>query len=372
MFKFIKNIFGKNKKEKNVTTKLNEIENSQVKDKKEPKNTENVKQTKSDFSLFTDEQKSPYYTKAVMTYENIKNTKYKNLTENLKKVLSSADKASFAKENLESYLTDAENIVNEENEKIKEEGTAMLNLKASVSAIEDIFRIERLIKDIPNKISELEVLLQEINQIVLSLDDTDDIIEISEKLDDAKNLLNDISYALRFTFDRLELLVDKESQHDSIKFYTIRYEEYSSLYNNLSARLSGLKELKDSLDQKLRMFAKKAKAMKSNGLINLDWDGKKYNVLLKMRNDIEEGYSQVESGCSLVSKNCTAIIQNVINSDSEFIQYIYGLIPKLSANVDLIKPKYAEIKDKYEMMYSTIKLHTEDLKFVIDKLNLLY
>lgn len=298
--------------------------------------------------------------------------KYKYFSDDLKDILLSKGKKEFKKEDLTDFLINAENVMNTECDLLATKKKLVDELRSSVSAIEDIFRIENLIKDASTKTLKLNNALSNILEKIDPDVDTDDILLVSEEFNETYIYVKDISYALGFLKERVDLLINRDTEIQSIVFYADRYKEYDSTFSNIAAKMNALQKNSDELEEKLEMYKKRAVALKGKGLINLDWDGSKFRQLEQIRKGLTEGYEKLENGCWLVKKNALTIIENLTNSDSELYDYVVTLIPKLTDNVERLKPKYQELTDKYKNIGEETESLSVQIKRAIEILNTLY
>lgn len=316
--------------------------------------------------------KTDYETAKEVAAEVKKIKRYSEMGNNIITELAKYDKKSFVKQDLKNFLTGAEEYVNEQNSQLTAIRQKAGELSQSVYAIEDIQRIYSLIFESSKDVSDLTASLTIIKKAMENIKDSTDILAIADDFSKAYDNLKQISYALSFTYDRIDFLLDKDSQADSLRFYSRQYGDYNGVYSSVSAKLNALTEKSESLEKKLTNYAKRVRMSSGNGLISIDWEGKKLNALNKQRLELTEGYEQLDTSCSLIVKNVTTIIENLINSDSELADYLITLLPKLKTNVETVEPKYKALADALNKYNEEAKSMTADLQTLIELMNRLY
>lgn len=297
---------------------------------------------------------------------------FRALATQLKNTVLDSDKATFTKADLADFLSYAETAVTEVYTETENKKAHAAATQESVLAAQDLFRIEKLISDAKEKVKVFKDGLVKINEKVSEIKDCDEIMDISEDFSESYTYLKDISYALKFTYERVDILVDRDSEYESLKFYADRYTQFSSVYGGLTAKVASLKSTKDSLDNKLESYTRQINSKSKKNIINYDITGQRTRKLNQTREQLVEGYTQVEKGCELANTNVTTIIENLLKGNDDVASYLSSLAPKLVKNVEIVKDKYNELKNSYDKMISEIENESKSIRTAIELFNSLY
>lgn len=301
-----------------------------------------------------------------------KKTGFTDLSNSLKKICANIGEENFKKTDLADFLKQAESIMTAKIKDIEIKKQNLKKIEAQEFAIADIKRIGSLMSASPAKIEAMTFTLTELSGKLVGLKEKEDIINLADEFTSAFNNLKDVSYALNFTTERIDMLLEGQSQSESLNFYSKRYTELTQVYQGLQDKLNSLKISKFDLEKKLDVYKARVAKSKSNGLINLDWDGKKFAALNKIREDLVSGYEKFDAGCNFVNSNISKTINNLITANTELKVYESTLIPKLQKNVELVTPKADDLAQQKALLSETIKKEHKESKEVVSLLNLLY
>ncbi len=373
--------FFKKRKEKKAK-KSNEINSNKIEQLDEQPVATNVENTfkpvdtppiPDDYETEVFEDFSDDFALARSVVQQIKKIKrYSQMGQELVNELNRHNKKEFKKANLVPFLTSAEDYVNAENTNLQTLTQKVNELQETIYAIEDIRRINTLIADSNANIPSLTKSLKEVKTKIGSIKEDTEIIQVVPEFTKAYDYIKEISYALKFTFDRLEYLADKDTQSDSIKFYSKQYNDFNTVYGGLSAKLTSLDEQSRILTQKLELYTKKIQMSKSQGLLNIDLDGKKRAALVKMRAELTEGYEQFDSSCLMIVKSAVTVIENLINANSELSEYLTTLCPKLKKNAEMMDSRYNAYQEDLTKQKLEVEGITNDLIELITIFKKLY
>ncbi len=374
------NFFKKSKEKK--AKKSNEVNSNKIEQLDEEPVETNVENTfkpvdtppiADDYETEVFEDFSDDFALARSVVQQIKKIKrYSQMGQELANELNRHNKKEFKKANLVPFLTSAEDYVNAENTNLQTLTQKVNELQETIYAIEDIRRINTLIADSNANIPSLTKSLKEVKTKIGSIKEDTEIIQVVPEFTKAYDYIKEISYALKFTFDRLEYLADKDTQSDSIKFYSKQYNDFNTVYGGLSAKLTSLDEQSRILTQKLELYTKKIQMSKSQGLLNIDLDGKKRAALVKMRAELTEGYEQFDSSCLMIVKSAVTVIENLINANSELSGYLTTLCPKLKKNAEMMDSRYNAYQEDLTKQKLEVEGMTNDLIELITIFKKLY
>lgn len=297
---------------------------------------------------------------------------FTELTDDLKAILQTVGPENFKKSDLADFLKKAELFMTARIKDIELKKQELKKLEAQEFAVADIKRIGTLMSESPRKIDDMTLTLTDLMGKLEKLNESEDIVELCDEFSNAFKNLKDVSYALSFTAERCEMLLDGKSQSESLNFYSKRYSDLTNVYSDLQDKLRALKNSKADLEDRLIKYRNRVAKNKSGGLINLDWDGTKVAALKKIRDSLVEGFETFEAGCKFVNKNISKVLTNLISANVELKEYEKTLIPKLQNNVQIIEPKAKEFSEKKASLAKLIDKEHKDTKEAISLFNLLY